>query len=181
MATFIVLLRAIGPITHKLMSMAQWREASEADGFRQPETYLATGNMIVEADWTMAEVTKRMNRIVQSLGLGPGNVAVVRKPGQLRKLVVANPFPDAVEQRPSEMGVYFFAAPRPNFDWVADYEGQERLHIENGHLIVDYGGLISQSPRLPGLIEKRSGTVTARNWNTLRGLAERGAARKTRG
>ena len=27
-STFVILLRAIGPVTHRLMSMAQWREAS---------------------------------------------------------------------------------------------------------------------------------------------------------
>ena len=29
---YIILLRAIGPVTHKLMSMAQWREA-DSEGF----------------------------------------------------------------------------------------------------------------------------------------------------
>ena len=47
MAIFVVLLRAIGPITHKIMSMAQWREAVANAGFEAPETYVATGNMIV--------------------------------------------------------------------------------------------------------------------------------------
>ncbi len=176
MTIFVVLLRAIGPVTHKVMSMAQWREAAAADGFGAPETYVATGNMITTSDGTPGEVTRRMNAIVSALGLGDGNKAVVRTAGQLRALLKADPFPHGTSERPSEVAVYFFAGSKPAFDWLADYAGPERIHIEGRHLIVDYAGRGSTS-RLPGMIEKKSGVVTARNWNTLRGLVERSAAR----
>lgn len=172
----IVLLRAIGPITHAIMSMSRWRSAVETAGFGNVQTYLATGNMMMTGNGTAAEITKQMNAVVRRLGLAESTVAVVRSPAQLARLVKANPFPDAAENRPSQMGVYFFAKARPDFGWIADYDGPEQLHVEGQHLIVDYTHQISASPRLPGLIEKRSGTCTARNWNTLRGLAERGAA-----
>ncbi|KQX40812.1 hypothetical protein ASD04_18765 [Devosia sp. Root436] len=177
MSTFVILLRAIGPITHKIMSMAQWREAVAAAGYDDPQTYVATGNMIVGSGKGIAEVTAEMNAVVRDLGLGKGNVAVVRKAGALRKLVKANPFPDAAAERASELAVYFFAGAKPDFSWLAGYDGPERVHVEGTHLFVDYAGRASLSPRLPGLIEKRSGTVTARNWNTVKALAERAAGR----
>lgn len=177
MAIYIVLLRAIGPITHKIMSMAQWRDAVAAAGYDAPQTYVATGNMIVGSRNGAATVAKDMNVVVRELGLGPGNVAVVRKGGELGGLVAANPFPDAAAERPSELAVYFFAGAQPDFSWLDSYEGPERVHIEGAHLFVDYAGRASQSPRLPGLIEKRSGAVTARNWNTVKALAERAAGR----
>src|SRR5690606_38886954 len=117
LAVFVVLLRAIGPATHAVMSMQQWRDAAAADGFVDPATYVATGNMIAEAEDTASGVTRRMNGIVQTLGLTPANRAMVRRPRQLRALIKANPFPDAVEKRPSQIGVYFFAG-RPDFGWV---------------------------------------------------------------
>lgn len=178
MGVFVILLRAIGPVTHKIMSMGQWREAVAAAGFREPETYIATGNMIVQGDGTVAMVTRRMNEIIRALGLGEGNVAVVREPAQLRRLVKANPFPEAAAERGGQMGVYFFAGSKPDFGWVEAYQGPEKLHVEGNHLIVDYSGQISNSLKLPGLIEKRSGTVTARNWNTLKGLAAKATARE---
>jgi uncharacterized protein (DUF1697 family) len=177
MGVFVVLLRAIGPVTHKIMSMADWRQGVEDEGFTRAETFLATGNMVVEGDGSAAAVTRRMNAVVERLGLSRSNVAVVRSPRQLATLVKANPFPDAAEQRPSQMGVYFFAGARPDFSWIADYQGHERLSVVNAHLVVDYQGGVSQSLRLPGIIEKQAGVATARNWNTLRGLAERSAAR----
>jgi uncharacterized protein (DUF1697 family) len=176
MSIFVILLRAIGPVTHKIMSMAQWREAVAAAGYGEPQTYVATGNMIVGSDKTVAAITGDMNAVVRGLGLGPGNVAVVREAEELGRLVAANPFAEAAE-RPSELAVYFFAGV-PDFSWLGDYDGPERWHIEGAHLFVDYDGRISQSPRLAGLVEKRSGVGTARNWNTVRGLAERAAGRK---
>ena len=177
MSTYIVLLRAIGPVTHKVMSMAQWREAVAAvPGYVDPQTYVATGNLIVGSDKGMAEVTRDMNAVVRELGLGTGNVAVVRKAATLTRLVKANPFPEAAAGRASELAVYFFAR-TPDFAWLSAYDGPERWHVEGAHLFVDYDGRISQSPRLAGLVEKRTGTGTARNWNTVKGLAERAAGR----
>ena len=176
MGVFVILLRAIGPVTHKIMSMAQWRDAVADAGFIKPETYVATGNMIVESDLPQAEVSRQMNEIVIALGLGPGNTAIVRTARQVKQLLAANPLPEAAAGNPQALAVYFFAKARPDFGWVADYSGPETIHIEGTHLVVDYVTPVSSS-RLPGVIEKKSGTVTARNWNTVRALAERAAAR----
>jgi uncharacterized protein (DUF1697 family) len=171
MTTYVVLLRAIGPATHKLMSMSQWRDAAEAAGFANPRTYVATGNMILESDLSAVAVRRRTEEIVRDFGLT--SAVIVRTGKMLAKLVRAAPFPEAIAERPGEVGVYFFASGRPDLGWVADYDGSEPIHVEGAHLMVDYSGKPVQSLRLPGLIERRSGVVTARNWNTLRGLAER--------
>lgn len=176
MAVFVVMLRAIGPVTHKIMSMADWRAAVAAAGFDHPETHVATGNMVVSGEGTAAQVTRRMDEIVSQLGLGPGNKAIVRGPRQLQALLKADPFPEASKERPGAVAAYFFARAKPDFTWVPSYKGPERIHIEGKHLIVDYDDRITGSS-LPGIIERKSGTVTARNWNTLRALAEKSAAR----
>jgi uncharacterized protein (DUF1697 family) len=158
------------------MSMADWRAAVADAGFSNPETYVATGNMIVEGDGTAAAVARRMDEIVQSLGLAPSNKAIVRTPGQLQRLIKADPFPDASTARPSALAAYFAANPRPDFSWVADYDGPERIAVISGHLVVDYHDKVTGSS-LSSLIERKSGTMTARNWNTLRSLAEKAAHR----
>ncbi len=179
MAVFIVLLRAIGPITHKIMSMAQWRDAVAKAGFGDPQTYLATGNMIVEGSGSLAQITGSMNSIVRKLGLAENNQAIVRTADQLRAVYEANPLPEAASSRPSQMGVYFFASDNPELGWVSEYKGPEELRVVGQHLVVDYGGRVSQS-KLLGMIERWSGLGTARNWNTLRGLVERSASRRNR-
>ncbi|MCS6761184.1 MAG: DUF1697 domain-containing protein [Candidatus Devosia symbiotica] len=145
MTAFIVLLRAIGPITHRIMTMAEWRAAVEADGFVAAETCLAAGNMIVDGAGTTVAVNRRMDTIVSELGLGTANKAMVQKPAQLAKLLKVNPFPDAAAERPSEIAIYFFAAPFADFGCISHYDGPERIHIEDAHLIVDYSDRISQS------------------------------------
>lgn len=176
MAIFVVLLRAIGPATHKIMSMSQWRDAVIAQGLEAPETYLSTGNMIVEGPGSIEAITRTMNEIVLTLGLGFGNRAIVAMPSDLTALVQANPLPEAASTRPSQMGVYFFAAWNPDFTWIAEYKGKEDIRVVGKSLVVDYRGGIARS-KLPRLIESKSGTATARNWNTLMALAQRADAR----
>jgi uncharacterized protein (DUF1697 family) len=137
LAVFVVLLRAIGPITHKIMSMAQWRDAVDKAGFESPQTYLATGNMIVEGDHPLPQFTQTMNDIVRSLGLADNNVGIVRTADQLRSLYESNPLPEAAIARPSQMGVYFFANDDPEFGWLENYEGPEALRVVGSHLVVD--------------------------------------------
>jgi uncharacterized protein (DUF1697 family) len=176
MGVFVILLRAIGPVTHKIMSMTAWRDAVAQAGYGDPQTYVATGNMVVESRKCLTTVVREMNAIVQELGLGPGNTAVVRRAEDLVALAAANPFLEATAERPSEVAVYFFAG-QPDLSWLHDYDGPEPFRVINEHLFVDYQGRGAQGPRLAGLVEKRSGTATARNWNTVRALAERADAR----
>jgi len=177
MSVFVVMLRAIGPVTHKIMSMADWRAAVAAAGFGNPATHVATGNMIIEGDGTVAKVAARMDEIVRSRGLGANNKAIVRTPRQMQALLKTDPFPEASASRPSAVAAYFFAKAQPDFSWVKDYPGPERIAVVGQHLVVDYDNRITGSS-LPGVIERKSGTVTARNWNTLRALAEKSAARR---
>lgn len=174
---YAILLRAIGPVTHKLMSMAQWREASEAVGFIAPETLVNTGNMIAEFEGTTAAAGKAMTAVLRHFGLSDNVVPILRKSGQLKKLLRANPIADAAQNRPAQTGVYFFAAPQPDFTWLNAYEGPEAIHIIEKHLVVDFNRDVAQSGRLIRLIDKQSGLNTSRNWNTTRKLAERCIAR----
>lgn len=174
MTTHIILLRAIGPVTHRLMSMQQWREASAAVGLGTPETYVATGNMLAASDSDGAAVEAMTDTILRGFGLPAGVVPVVRGAADLRVMLAANPFGDAAAARPDALAG-FFARGAVDFSWVKDHRGEERVHVVDGlHLIVDYPMQISKARLTPAAIERRSGGVlTARNWNTIRALAAR--------
>lgn len=174
----VILLRAIGPATHRLMRMEQWRAGAEAAGFVAPETLVNTGNMIAGFDGTPLAAERAMVPVLRSFGLGEGVVPVVRPPALLQKLMRADPIAEAGEARPAETAVFFFAAARPKLDWVAGYKGPEKLFVVASHLVVDFRQPAAQSGRLLRLIGKQCGVNTARNWNTTRKLAERCAARE---
>lgn len=176
--TYVILLRAIGPVTHRLMSMAQWRDASEAAGFVAAETLVNTGNMIADFEGDEEAVAARMTGVLRNFGLGDNVVPVVRRPDLLRQVLDANPISAAAAERMNQTGVYFFVAKRPDFDWLKRYEGPEAIHIVEDHLVIDFTRDVAQSGRLIRQIDKNCGTNTSRNWNSLRRIAERCAARE---
>ena len=177
-STYVILLRAIGALTHRLMTMEQWRQGSAAAGFVAPETLVNTGNMIAGFEGNASAVAKVMTGVLRGFGLGENVVPIVRRPALLRRLVKADPIPQAAAERPNQTGVYFFAAARPDFGWLEDYDGPEKLAIVADHLVVDFTRDVAQSGKLIRRIDKLCGTNTARNWNSVRRIAERCAARE---
>lgn len=171
--TYVILLRAIGPVTHKLMSMAAWREASEAAGFVAPETLVNTGNMIAGFGGDADAVVSKTKEVLRSFGLGENVVPVVRQPDDLQRLIDANPISAAASERMNQTGVYFFVAEKPDFGWLRDHDGPEVVHVVHNHLIVDFTRDVAQSGKLIRLIDKNCGTNTSRNWNSVRRIAER--------
>lgn len=163
----IILLRAIGPVTHKLMGMAQWRATAEAAGFVEPVTVLNTGNMVAGFDGTMRDAARTMNNVLRSFGLGDNVVPILRRPAMLRKLIKADPVPEAARDRPSQTGVYFFAEASPDFSWIQGYDGPETIHLIEKHLVVDFTRDVAQAGKLIRLIDKNCGTNTARSWSSL--------------
>jgi len=175
-STYVILLRAIGPATHGLMSMAQWREAAERAGFEAPETLVNTGNMVAGFAGSPRAAQEAMAGVLRGFGLPPGVIPVLRRPAVLHRLVQADPVAEAAAQRPNQTGVYFFAG-RPDFGWLAQHEGPETIHVVEGHLVVDFTRDVARSARLIRQIDRHCGPNTARNWNTLRRLADRCAGR----
>lgn len=177
-STYVILLRAIGPVTHKLMTMAQWREAAEVAGFVGPETLVNTGNMIAGFDGDEAAVVTTMVSVLRRFGLGDNVVPVVRRPELLHKLMEANPIAQAAAERPNQTGVYFFANQTPDLDWLKRHDGPETVHVVQNHIVVDFTQDVAQSGKLIRLIDKNCGTNTSRNWNSVRRIADRCAARE---
>lgn len=167
--TYVILLRAIGPATHRLMSMAAWREAAETAGFTAPKTHVNTGNMLAEYDGPARAGEAAMTAVLRSFGLGENVIPVLREPQVFEKLSAAIASDVAT---PAQTGVYFFVAKKPDFSWLASHDGPERLRVVNEHLLVDFTRDVAKSGRLIRQIDKFCGVSTARNWNTVRGLAE---------
>ncbi|SMQ62212.1 Uncharacterized conserved protein, DUF1697 family [Devosia lucknowensis] len=168
---YVILLRAIGPVTHKLMGMAQWREAAEKAGFTEPVTVLNTGNMIAGFPGSMGEATRDMTAVLRRFGLGENVVPVLRSPDLLQRLLKADPVPDAARERPSQTGVYFFADASPDFGWLEGYDGPEDVHVVEKHLVVDFTRDVAESGRLIRLIDKSCGTNTSRSWSSVTKIA----------
>jgi uncharacterized protein (DUF1697 family) len=174
--TYAILLRAIGPVTHKLMSMEAWRAAAAKAGLEAPETALATGNMIASFAGSATEATKAMTEVLRGFGLKDNVIPVLREPALLERLIASGIMTGA-EERPRETAIYFFIERRPDLEWAKTYEGRERLAVVEDHLLVDFDGDTANSGVLLRRIEKTCGTSTARNLNTVRSLVRLAANR----
>lgn len=172
--SYVILLRAIGPVTHRLMSMTRWRDAAEIAEFQGAATFGNTGNMLADFQGTAGAAAKAMSIVLRGFGLGENVVPIVRPVSVLTTLAEAL---DADVADPSQAAVYFFAAAKPDFSWLKDHDGPERIRMVDEHLVVDFTRDANKSGRLIRQIEKNCGVSTARNWNTVRGLAKLAAAR----
>jgi len=173
MAVFVCLLRAIGPGTHERMSMAALREACEGAGLTDVTTVGNTGNLLCRSKKGPSAVRKLVQGVVDGFGLGPSCEVFVRTPGQMLMVVRANPFPEAVADHPSYVGVCSFHK-TPDWKKLKTYEGPMPWATSGAHLIRDAGDGVGIG-RFN--VEKILGArMTERNWRVFANLAEKAAA-----
>jgi uncharacterized protein (DUF1697 family) len=172
MAAYVCLLRAIGPETHALMSMAALRQRCEGAGLDEVATHGNTGNVICRSERSAAEVREIVQQVVD--GFGIRSEVFVRTPRQMLAVVRANPFLEAARDRPAEVGVCSFHKTPRWPEQIRTFEGPQRIATIGAHLVVDYPQSISGS-RLD--IEKLVGArMTMRNWRVFATLADKAAA-----
>jgi uncharacterized protein (DUF1697 family) len=168
MATFAVLFRAIGPATHRLITMRDLEEACRGAGLPDTKNLLATGNLVVR---TLLSAS-RTQQIVLSLlaARGVQTSAVVCDASRIRALPHADPDSEASSGRPSQVQVMFLDKVPPD-EAVGELRARasrERIERIGCDLWIDYGGPISQSRLTSTVIERVLGcTGTARNWNSI--------------
>jgi uncharacterized protein (DUF1697 family) len=177
MPVFIALLRAVGPATHRKMLMRDLRDGCIAAGLTRVETYIQTGNVIIKSSKPRRHVQAILIRVLRGFDLS--NEVILRQPADFAALVETNPFPDAVQSRPSRLAVFFVAAApsAEGVDRLFDHRGPERVIRVGADLRVDYADGIAGSTLAPARVERLLGVAaTARNWNSVRALWQRAQA-----
>ncbi|MDA4848286.1 DUF1697 domain-containing protein [Hoeflea poritis] len=168
------LIRAIGPATHKVMSMSQLRDACAAAGLKNVETVLATGNLLFSSDGQRPELMELLTGILARYGLD--NEVFLRRPKELRSVMTDNPFASAAEMRPNHLLILFMDA-APTADQIKAlevYDGPEIIKCFGREAYIDYVNGVARSRATPARLEKMLGrSGTARNWNTVKKLVDR--------
>jgi uncharacterized protein (DUF1697 family) len=173
-AIHILLLRAIGPMTHAKMSMGMLRDGCTAAGLSDVSTIGNTGNVICRSTKSPHAVRRLVQEVVDGFGIGSACEVFVRSPIQMATVIAANPFPEAAADHPAAVGVCsFHKSPR----WpaaIGRHDGPHKLATVGAHLVIDYGSTTSAG----GLdVEKLVGArMTQRNWRVFAGLADKAAA-----
>lgn len=175
MRTYIGMIRAIGPETHKVMPMAGLRDGSLRAGLADVSTYIATGNLLFRYGGDEAAAAAVVAGVLAGFGLA--NPVFVRTPADLEAVLAACPFPDAAAERPERLLVSFMDGPAENgrIEALAAHPGPERVAAVGRELVIDYAEGIGRSKLTPAVVERRIGRPgTARNWTTVTRLADLG-------
>lgn len=171
--TWVALLRAIGPATHKKMTMQQLRDSCHAAGFDDLSTYIESGNLLFKSSLPKTKIHKTLVNILSNHDLT--NVVILRKPSELQSLVVSAPLREAASKRPSHLLTVFFNR-RLNQKAISGLllrNGPERLEVLNREICIDYVEGVAGLRLTPAVIDKTIGQPgTARNWNTLKKLVD---------
>jgi uncharacterized protein (DUF1697 family) len=172
MAVFVLLLRAIGPETHKKMSMAALRDGLEKIGLSDVTTVGNTGNIICRSSKSAAVVRREAQTVVD--GFGIKSEVFVRTPRQMQMVVRADPFPEAVADHPSYVGVCSFHK-TPSWSGLKAHDGPMKFATSGAHLIRDAGpdGAFVRGVNVEKMVGAR---MTERNWRVFANLAEKAAA-----
>jgi uncharacterized protein (DUF1697 family) len=177
----VLLLRAVNLGARNKVGMARLRGLLAADGLTGVETYLQSGNVLVDDDGSPAEeLGARVSRLVH-VDFGVVSPCLVRDAAELDAAVAAASRPDAPPQ-PDDPRLYtvVFLAAEPDPALVAtvdpsDYDERFLVVGREVHVATPQG---THGARLTHAFwERRLGvTATARNWRTVTTLADLASA-----
>ena len=178
MPTYVILLRAVNVAGYGKLPMADLRKLLTGLGFEKVETYIQSGNAVVEAKGPAAAVA---NAVVARLGKVMGTPAgvVVRTHEQLDRVIRENPFA-AEAADGTKVHVGFLSGPPGKeavtaLDRIVTQYPKRRdryrlveetlyLHLPDGAAETKFSGKS---------LDKALGVMgTARNWNTVLKLHE---------
>jgi uncharacterized protein (DUF1697 family) len=181
MRTFVALLRGINVGSTRKVPMADLRALCLKLGWQRPETYIQSGNLIVDAHGDSQKVRRGLE---QELGTRFGFAVdvVVRAAADWNAYVKANPFADDADAL-AKM-VHLYLSRDPLAAGAADRlkeraHAGERICIGGAALWIDYGTSgVAGTKLTPGLIDKACGSpTTGRNWNSVLKISDMLAAR----
>jgi uncharacterized protein (DUF1697 family) len=174
MPTYVVLLRAVNVAGYGKLPMADFRKMLTGLGFEKVETYIQSGNAVVDAKGSAATVAKAVAAGLEKLMGAPCGV-VVRTHEQMDRIVRENPFSDEAIEKGSSVHVGFLgglAGPlaAAGLDRVVTMypKRRDRYHLAGDTLYLHLPDGAADTKFTGKALDKALGVMgTARNWNTV--------------
>ncbi|MES0135803.1 DUF1697 domain-containing protein [Mesorhizobium sp. M0016] len=175
MQTYVALLYSIILGEGRRVVMADLKAMAEQLGLKNPRTLVATGNLVFETRATgIAKLEQQLETAFEKT-FGRNVVIIVRTAEDWLKLAAGNPFPADSAEAGDQVAVRVMREPAPA-DGVAALQAHaaedERVASVDGDIWVVFSRQRPSSRLLAAMNHKRMGIGTARNWNTVRRLAE---------
>ncbi len=171
----IVLLRAVNLGARNKVPMAELRGLLEEAGYGDVQTYIASGNVLLDGPRSGRAVGRKLEQIVAD-AFGVRTIAIVRTPDELAAVVAEHPF-----GRDTSRSHVVFLADEPSREaaerLAAADHAPDRAELAGKHVYVQYPagvqGARLSAARLERLLEVPG---THRNWRTVAALAELAAS-----
>lgn len=127
MPHYVALLRAVNVGGTGKLPMAELKAMCIAEGFRDVQTYIASGNVVFSADQPEAGVRSALEKRLENYAGKPVGV-IVRTAEEMADVLRANPFPE----RPRNRTVAIFLDDPPPADALATIRGRTDEEIRIG-------------------------------------------------
>jgi uncharacterized protein (DUF1697 family) len=178
MPTYVVLLRAVNVAGHGKLPMAEFRKMLLGLGYEKVETYIQSGNAVIDAKGTAAKVVKDVASGLEKLMGAPVGV-VVRTREQLERLIRENPFAEEAADG-TKVHVGFLARPaganarEALEEIVRRYpKRRDRYHLAGEHIYFHLPDGAAETKFTGKPLDKALDVMgTGRNWNTVLKLHE---------
>jgi uncharacterized protein (DUF1697 family) len=174
MATYVILLRAVNVGSTGKLPMAAFRKMLEDLGYQNVETYIQSGNAVVDAKGSPAAVGKAVATGLQKL-MGSAVPVIVRTHEELERAIAANPFATEAAADGARVHVAFLsgvpaATNGKGLEVIVTKNPtrRDRYHLAGDTLYLHLPDGAAESKFTAQALDKILGvTATARNWNTV--------------
>jgi uncharacterized protein (DUF1697 family) len=175
MQTYVALLYSIILGEGRRVVMSDLKAMAEGLGLRNVRTLVATGNLVFESEKTaIAALEKRLEAAFEK-AFGRHVDIIVRGAGDWLKLASWNPFPAESVEGGDQVAVRVMRKPvaEDALPGLQAYAAEdEKVLLAGGDIWLVFSRERPSSRLLAAANHKRMGIGTARNWNTVRKLAE---------
>ena len=174
--THVAFLRAINVGGRAVVKMADLKAAFERAGGRNVRTFIASGNVLFDANAKLPAALKERIRkeLVQLFGKEPG--VCYRTLDELEALIESDPFGALVADKALKLYVCFAdrePKPRPKLPMVDARELVEITGIRDADMLIVSRRKPNGMYGFPNVCVEALGVVsTSRNWNTVMRVAE---------
>ncbi len=166
MSAFVALLRAVNVGGTGKLAMSDLKSICEAAGYAAVRTYIASGNVVFQAEADEAQVKAELESRLEAHAGRPLGV-IVRTAAEMAQVAADNPFAEAPGNRVMALFLDEVASPAL-LDEVSGCGADEALHLGRREIYIHYGqGMADTKLKIPAA--KRG---TARNMNTVLKLVE---------
>jgi uncharacterized protein (DUF1697 family) len=174
MPVFISFLRGVNLAGHNKIKMDALRALYESLGFRDPQTYIQSGNVVFHtSERNAALLTKKIqDSFEKEFDFRP--LVVLRSAAELRAVIAANPFAKRKDIEPNRFLVTFLAAAPAAEALSAALKiktDPEELRIVGSEAFIYFpNGMARPKLSWPAIERILKTTGTGRNWNTVNKL-----------